>query len=86
MKKIAVKDLKEIANKTGCTQLIAVGWDGVENITHVATYGKSLEDCDRAAQGGNYIKRMLLKWPESDCNAEPNRVKRLKKELEELKR
>jgi hypothetical protein len=49
------------------------------------TYGKTLEDCDQAAQGGNKIKK-TLGWPEELCSAEPSRVKKLKKEIEELKK
>lgn len=74
----AAKDLAEIYN---LRQAIIIAWDG--KLTHCVTYGKSIEDCDQAAIGGNKIKK-ALGWPES-LMIEPSRVKKLKKEISELK-
>lgn len=41
----------------------------------VCTYGKSLEDCESAAHGGNVIKR-LVGFPEEMCNTQPRRLKK----------
>ena len=47
------------------------------------TYGKSLKDCDQAAQGGNMIKK-AIGFPEYLCTAEPSRVIKLKERIKEL--
>lgn len=83
-KKIAIKKAKEIAKELGYDQVLIFGWDKTENITSVATYGKSVEDCDQIAQGGNWFKEKVLKWPKSKCCAEPNRYKKLKEKCKEL--
>lgn len=75
-KRIPIQAAKDIASKHACRQVIILAWDGVS--THVVTYGKSVEDCLQAANGGNAIKRSLG-WPESECNAVPARIKRRNK-------
>jgi hypothetical protein len=62
-------------------QVIIVAWDGER--THVVTYGKSVEDCDQAALGGDKIKK-ALGWPEALMNALPSRVRVLKNRVAEL--
>jgi uncharacterized protein YuzE len=77
------KQAKDIAQEYNLKQVILCAWDGER--THIVTYGKTLEDCDQAAQGGNKIKK-FLGWSEELCEAEPSRVKKLKKEIEQLKK
>lgn len=72
-KRIPIKAAKDVADKYNLKQVILCVWDG--ELTHVVTYGKTLEDCSQAACGGNNIKR-ALGWPEELCQAEPSRVKR----------
>lgn len=67
----------EIAHKRGLRQIILLAWDG--DLSHVVTYGKSIEDCDQAAQGGEKMKK-LMGWP--NWEAQPSRVKKLTKVLE----
>ena len=81
-KRIPIKVAKDIANKHDLRQVILVAWDG--KLTHVVTYGKTIEECDQAAVGGNLVKR-ALGWPESMCKEEPSRVKKLKEEIKKLK-
>lgn len=74
-KRIPIQVAKDIAEKYGQAQVIIVTWDAKEGLTHVVTYGQTLTDCDQAAKGGNLVKR-ALGWPESQCQAEPTRVRR----------
>lgn len=78
--KIPITAAKTVANEYACRQVILMAWDGER--THCVTYGKTVEDCDQAAQGGNRIKA-ALGWPES-LMAEPSRVKKLKARIAEL--
>jgi len=73
-KRIPIKAAKEFAKNFEKDQVIILTWDKKTNSTWVTTYGKSLKDCEQAANGGNEIKR-LLKWPENKCNDIPNRIK-----------
>lgn len=82
-KRIPIKAAREIGKQNGCSQVILVCWDGER--THVVTWGRSVEDCDQAAQGGNFVKR-ALGWPANMTNAEPSRVRKLKAEIASLKR
>lgn len=79
--RIPIAAAKRVAFDYDCTQVIIMAWDGAK--THCITFGKTLEDCDQAAEGGNRIKR-TLDWPESLCTAEPSRVKSLKKRIKSL--
>ena len=80
MKKIPIKEAKRIAKELKYDQILVFGWDKNEDVTSVATYGKSEEDCSQIAQLGNWFKRNILKWSEKKCCDEPNRVKKLKKQ------
>jgi hypothetical protein len=80
-KRIPIQAAKDVAAKYACRQVIIAAWDGA--LTHIVTYGESVEDCDQAATGGNFIKK-ALGWPESLCNAEPSRVTKLKARIKEL--
>jgi hypothetical protein len=71
--RLPIQDAKELAHKRGLRQVVLLAWDGER--THVVTYGKSIEDCDQAAQGGEKMKK-LMGWP--NWEAEPSRVKRLR--------
>lgn len=76
-KRLPINDLRELANKRDLRQVILMAWDGER--THVVTYGRSVEDCNQAAIGGNKLKE-AMNWPKELCDAEPSRVKKLKKE------
>ena len=80
--RIAIKDVKELAKKYGLTHCVVLGFDGETQC--IATYGKSVEQCDQAAEFGNDLKK-ALGWPEELCKTEPSRVTKLKKEIEILK-
>lgn len=79
--KIPIKALKELAKKYDLTHVIVFGHD--EENDHIATYGKSVEQCSQAADFGNKLKD-ALGWPKS-LQAQPSRVKKLEKEIKELK-
>lgn len=72
-KKIPINRAKKIAQELGYTQVIIHAYDSETGTQHVTTYGKSLDDCDNAAKGGNAIKK-LLGWTEDLCNAKPRRI------------
>lgn len=74
---VPVTAAKRIAKEFDKDQVIVVTWDAAHGKTHVTTYGKTVEECAQAAEGGNLVKR-ALGWPESLCDAAPPRVKRLK--------
>jgi hypothetical protein len=76
--RIPIAAAKRIAKDHDLRQVILVAWDG--KLMHVVTYGKSVEDCDQAAEGGNRIKKGLG-WPEMLCKEEPSRVKKLQSAL-----
>jgi hypothetical protein len=78
-KRIPIRVAKEICKSQKCKQVIVFAHDGV--LTHCVTYGKTVEDCDQAAQAGNRLKKSLG-FPEVD--AEPSRVKKLKQKVKEL--
>lgn len=72
--KIPISAAKTIADEYGQSQVVVVTFDKETGLTHVITYGKSNEECAQAAIGGNFVKR-ALGWPESLCNAKPERLK-----------
>lgn len=81
-KKIPISAAKLIANKYDKNQVIIVTWDAKHGKTHVTTYGKSITECEQAAQGGNLVKK-ALGWPDELCHAKPTRLKRRSKNLED---
>jgi hypothetical protein len=81
MKRIPIKAAKDLANKYGQTHLILWSWDG--DCQHITTYGKSLVQCDQAANLGNDIKT-VLDWPKY-THRTPSRVKKLLKQIKTLK-
>lgn len=74
MRRIPISAAKKFVKEQDLRHVIICAWDG--KLSHVVTYGRSVEDCAQAAEGGNRIKR-LLGWPEG-LQAEPARVKRLR--------
>jgi hypothetical protein len=74
-KGIPIKSARDIAHAFDKDQVIIVAWDKTHGKTHVTTYGKTVEECEQAAKGGNLVKR-ALGWPEDQCNAEPKRARR----------
>lgn len=78
--RLPIQDAKEIAHRRGLRQVILLAWDGQRS--HVVTYGKSLEDCDQAAQGGERMKK-LMGWP--NWEAQPSRVKKLSSQVKQLR-
>lgn len=79
-KRIPIAAAQRIAEDYDKSQVIVITWDRVSGVQDVATYGKSLKDCEEAAKGGNFIKR-ALGWPEDMCNATPARSRVTKKGL-----
>lgn len=74
-KRIPIEAAKAVAKGHDCRQVIILAWDG--ELTHVVTYGKTVNDCAQAAEGGNMLKAKLG-WPK--CNDQPSRVVKLQKE------
>jgi len=79
-KRIPIKDVKAMCVKCGFTHCVAYGYDGYNEF--VATYGKTIEQCDEAARAGNWIKKQLG-WKKF-IDTEPSRVKALKNKIKEL--
>jgi hypothetical protein len=78
-KRIPISAAKQIAESNGCRQVILLAWDG--ELTHIVTYGKTVDDCAQAAAGANMLKEKWG-WPES--NDQPSRVKRLELAMQDL--
>lgn len=78
---LPIKPLKQISKEYDLKQVIIFAWDG--DLQHVATYGQTVEECDKAAQFGDDLKK-ALKWEDAKP-AYPSRVKRLMKENKELR-
>ena len=72
-KYIPITAAKRIADDYGQSQVIVVTFDKQTGLTHVVTYGGTLEECKQAAAGGNVVKK-ALGWPESLCVAKPARA------------
>lgn len=81
---IPIYTAKEIGEKYEKHQVIIVAWCRETGTTTVTTWGDSIQDCDQAAQGGDFIKK-ALGWPDS-LKQLPNRVQQLVDENEELKK
>lgn len=71
---IPISEAKAIADRNHCKQVIIAAFDE-DGITHIITYGKTLTDCEQAAQGGNFIKK-ALGWPDELCHDKPKRIKK----------
>ena len=82
-KRIPIATAKAVGDKHSDVDIVVLmAWDG--NKRHVVTWGRSVEDCDLAAQAGNAAKR-YLGWPEHMTEMEPHRVKKLRAEISALK-
>lgn len=75
MNRIPIKAAKDIAQKYKQNQVAIVTFDKSTGLTHVVTYGKSVEECEQAAALGNIIKKQILKWPAEKCISRPKRSK-----------
>lgn len=71
-KKIPISSAEAIGETLGYTQVIITAFDKETGITSVTTWGKSQEDCEQAAIGGNFVKK-ALGWPPEKCNDKPQR-------------
>ena len=72
MKKLPIKAAKDFAHLWNQDQVIIMTWNKTTGITHVVTYGKTVEDCKQAALGGNLIKK-AIGFPAELCNSKPRR-------------
>lgn len=72
---------RKYAEDNRLRQVVIMGWDGKR--THVLTYGRTVEESDQAAHGGNLVKH-ALGWPDSLCNDEPSRVTKLRERIADL--
>ena len=79
---IPIKALKELSQKYGYDHIICFATKG--KMQYVATYGRTLKECDEAAQFGNKMKGGLG-WPES-LHAMPSRVRAFQKRIKELEK
>lgn len=80
--RIPVTVAKRLAKELDLRQVILLAWDG--KLSHVVSYGATIEDCDQAAQGADNMKK-AMGWPES-LNTAPSRVKKLQAEVDRLKK
>ncbi len=67
-KQVPIKMGRAIAEAYNQDQVVIVCFNKEHSKTSVTTYGKTVEDCDQAALGGNMVKR-ALGWPEEHCQA-----------------
>lgn len=88
--KVPISAAKEIAKKYGKDQVIIVTWEKETGGETVTTYGSTLNYCEQAALGGNFVKK-ALGWPNELTEAKPARqIKReqlittLKKRIKKL--
>lgn len=82
MSRLPIKALKAMGNTYDQDILIVFGVDRDGETTHIATWGRTLDDCSRAADWGNKIKEKLG-WPKS-LFAQPSRVRTLQARVKEL--
>ena len=78
---IPIKALKEISRRYGYTHVVMFA-AGPGNIQYIATYGRSLPECDQAAQFGDMMKD-ALHWPKG-LHAIPSRVRILQARIRAL--
>lgn len=82
MSKIPIKTVKQLANETKQDLVIVFAIDSDGTTQNIATWGRSVEECSRAADWGNKMKDKLG-WPES-LHAQPSRVRKLQARIKEL--
>lgn len=73
-KSVPISAAQNIADDFEKDQVIIVCWDKHHGRTHVTTYGRTIDDCRQAANGGNLVKK-ALGWPDDLCHAKPERSK-----------
>jgi len=73
MKRITIAAAKQIADLFDKDQVIIIAFSKKDGKTWVTTYGRTVQDCEQAADGGNRLKR-FMGWPEELCNAAPRRA------------
>ncbi len=83
-KRIPISDAKAIGELRGYSQVIVVGWDDQTGMTAVCTWGKTMKQCEQAANGGNFVKK-ALGFPDEMCQDKPARQKRKEKQQAEDK-
>lgn len=83
MKRLPIEVARRVAREHQLDQVIVLGWSHSDGVAHVVTWGRTVEDSDQAAQGGNRMKA-VMGWPPDQCQAEPSRVLMLKARLREL--
>jgi len=75
MKRLPIQAAKDIATKYKQAQVILVTWDEESKLVHTVSYGKTLTDCERAAEGANVVRK-ALGFPEALCELKPARSRR----------
>lgn len=80
--KIPIKAVRAMAKQHQLSYCVVFGWDGKQQ--NIATWGRTTEDCQVAADFGNSVKT-LLGWPQR-LHAEPSRVRALRAKVKELER
>lgn len=78
-KRIPIKAAREFVKKLGLRYVVIFGRS--DDLSHVVTYGNTVEESTAAAELGNKMKRGLG-WPE-EFQAWPPRVKRRNRRLAE---
>lgn len=66
-RRIPIAAAKRIAEDYDMDQVVLVTFSKSTGRTHVVTYGKTVEECRQAAQGGNLVKK-ALGWPDELCH------------------
>lgn len=79
-KPVPISAAKKLAQDYAKDQVIILTWDAAHGMSHVTTYGRSVEDCAQAAEGGNRLKK-ALGWPDELCHAVPKRESHLRSDL-----
>ena len=77
---IPISALKKFADEYEYDHLIMFCTFG--KFQYIATYGKTIEECDQAAQFGDKLKD-AMGWPET-LHAMPSRVKKLTAKVQQL--
>jgi hypothetical protein len=80
-KRIPIAAARDLATQYDLRQVVLMAWDG--KLTHVVTYGRTVVECDQAAQGGDLMKK-AMGWPEKHLGQLPSRVKALQRRVREL--
>ncbi len=84
-KKLPVRIAEDISKEFNQSHVIILTHDETEGIDHLVTYGKTVEQCDQAAEFGNRLKKQMG-WPSSLCESEPARVSKLKERIKDLEK